>query len=77
MVVNSDNAELYFLSLKNISRLILFEVDISVKQREQMKKSTLVRKDIETLAFIHKRYREVLKVKINTREEVRRIREGV
>jgi hypothetical protein len=42
-----------------------------------MKKSTLVRKDIETLAFIHKRYREVLKVKINTREEVRRIREGV
>jgi hypothetical protein len=33
-----------------------------------MKKSTLVRKDIETLAFIHKRYREVLKVKIHARK---------
>lgn len=67
MVVRSETASLYFMSLKNLSRLLLYEKD-------SMKEATSQRKEIEALSFMHKRFHEVQKIKINAREEIKRLR---
>lgn len=42
-----------------------------------MREASQNRKEIETLAFINKRFHEVLKVKVTAREELRRLKEGI